>query len=375
MLVKERGNSRLRLIDRYLGIPIIFLLGLFRIKRKQIPHFQSIALLKTSGIGDTVLLSGVIEDLKRQFPGKKITLFTGHLNFEMGKLISGCQVISLPVTKPWQAIRILRQHQFDLWMDFGPWPRINALLSYFARAKYRVGFKTAGQFRHYIYDKTISHSFKRHEIENYRDFVRMLGISKHSFPTIGCCKVQSVKKKRIALHLFPGGSRAYLKMWPDHKWEELIHYLGQHGYEVIFTGSGKDRNAIEKFLSGNSQQINLAGELTLQETAEYLTSCECVISVDTGIMHLAAALGCQVIALHGPTSPNRWGAVGKKVTAITPDIDYTPCIQLGFEAKCQANRCMQAIELKQVTNILRGLDEVFDSGGGERDEAMAMVSK
>ncbi len=318
-----RGNRYLHWIDRYIGILLVTCLRPFRRHKEQPHHITSIALLKSAAIGDTVLLSAIIYDLQAAFPFAKITFFAGPSNYEMAQLISGIEVLS--VTQ-------LRTRSFSLWIDCDSWPRINALLTFFSRSAYRIGFNTPHQYRHFLYDLAIAHRSDRHELENYRDLLRALDIPTTHLPKISLPNTISIKK-RIILHLYPGGSRAKEKMWSESSWRELMSFLKEKGYEVALTGSAKDHAALNTFPDGS----NAAG-LSLRQTAELLLSSHCVVSIDTGIMHLAAALGCRVIALHGPTSPARWGAIGPRVTTITPPPPYIPTISLGFE-KSDTIRC------------------------------------
>jgi heptosyltransferase I len=328
-----RGNRYLHWIDRYIGIPLIACLRPFH-RCRELPHqIESIALLKSAAIGDTVLLSAIIYDLQTAFPSAKITFFAGLSNYEMAQLILGIEV--LPITQ-------LRSKAFSLWIDCDSWPRINALLSFFSRSAYRIGFNTPHQYRHFLYDLAIAHRSDRHELENYRDLLRALCIPTTHLPKITLPDAKTVEK-RVALHLYPGGSRAKEKMWSESSWRELMSFLKEKGYEVVLTGGAKDRVALDAFSEGR----NAAG-LSLRQTAELLLSSHCVVSVDTGIMHLAAALGCRVIALHGPTSPTRWGAIGPHVTTITPPPPYTPTISLGFETSDTSDCSMESISSKRI---------------------------
>ncbi|MEZ5315264.1 MAG: glycosyltransferase family 9 protein [Chlamydiales bacterium] len=337
--MKERGNKWLKFWDRYLGIPLLFILGLFRKKRSLPKKIERIGLLKSAGIGDLVLLSGIIEDLK----GKEVLLFTGESNREMGKMIQGVKVISLPITHPFSAMVKLRKHSVDIWIDCDSWPRISGLFTLFSRSKYTIGFKTQGQGRHWVYDLSIPYAFFHHEIENYRALIQPLAIvSKHP-PRIIIRPTHS--EKRVVAHMFSGGSKAHLKKWPEKYWKELILRMTHLGYQVDLTGDRSQYEALKRF---SPEATNYAGAFSLRETAHHLKKCVCVISVDTGIMHLAAAIGCPVISLHGPTSPNRWGAKGEQVISLIPLMRYSPCIQLGFESKCRENRCLQALTVDQV---------------------------
>src|SRR5689334_15262598 len=95
----DRGNRILRLLDRALGIPIVFALGLLQVRARQFPaRIDSIGILETAAIGDTVLLSAVLSDLRDAFPGAHIVLFAGDSNVEVARLLSGVDsVVRLPV--------------------------------------------------------------------------------------------------------------------------------------------------------------------------------------------------------------------------------------------------------------------------------------
>lgn len=265
------------------------------------PKVKHIGILKTAGIGDTVLLSGIIQDLE----GYQLTFFAGPSNYEMAELL-GVKVVKLSISSPLKAIKMIRLHPVDLWIDFGPWPRINALFSYFSGAKCIIGFKSWGEYRHYIYDKTVLHRQDIHEMDNFRN---LIGCSKQYPPRIK--SFSKTVENRIALHMFPSGKTAHLRRWPKEKWKKFIGYLTQCGYECILTGSEEDKK--------NNGDFEITG-LKLKETIELLSTCKIVISVNTGILHVAAALQKQVIAFPDANPPHRWSALGEKVITLNKEM-------------------------------------------------------
>jgi heptosyltransferase I len=83
-----------------------------------------------------------------------------------------------------------------------------------------------------------------------------------------------------------------------------------------------------------------------------------VVSVDTGIMHLAAALGVPVIGLHGPTSSKRWGPIGRNADAIDSPDPGAGYLYLGFEVPAVPPPCMEAISYETVLDeCLKKLDD------------------
>lgn len=347
-----RGSFLLHLADRLIGIPLVRFLGIFKKRRpiQSLPKDARIAVLNTAAIGDTILISAVIADLRLSFPQAEIYFFCGPSNHEAAMLIPKIQVINLPIMKPYRSIPLIRKKNFDLWVDCGQWARLNAIYSFFAKAKLKIGFKTEGQYRHYIYDQTVDHEMI-HELDNYRKLVAMIGVRLKSQPKLDMSWNSNANSDHIILHLYAGGSRSSIKQWPEPHWIELINSLNNQGYSVILTGAKSDRQKCEEIRKScrNSEKIDVAaGKLSLRETALLLISARGVISIDTGVMHLAAVLGCPTIALHGPTSPNRWGGVGPRTISLVPNHGYVPCLHLGFEKICSNNHCMQAIPVDQV---------------------------
>lgn len=368
---KERGNKLYRLLDRYVGIPLVLITGLGPNRSTAIPaSINRIALMKTGAIGDTILLDAVSKDIRKTWPQAKLTFFAGRDNYRVIDMLSEIdEVIALPMNRPWIAAkRIFNSGRFDLWFDFSQWARIDALFTMVARASLKIGFRTTGQYRHYGYDIDVKHRDDVHEIHNFRDLVNIVGVRSQTLPAL---RENSNSGNEIAIsrlpvpylifHMFPGGSRAYMKEWPKENWVELTQYCLDKGWAVVLTGGLADFPRAQEFadneeLQGREAVINLAGRSPLKLLPTLLAKSGLVISVNTGVMHMAAAVGAQLIAIHGPTSPLRWGPLSPTATIIKPEnMACSPCLNLGFEYKCDQNYCLQSISPKVVINALEKL--------------------
>jgi len=359
MARRERGDRLTKRLDRLAGIPVVLALGLLH-RRRQIPSGLSarrIGLLKTSAIGDTILLSGPAADLRQRFPEAEIILFAGSNNRDAARLIPSVdRVVELAVERPLRAVRQMRRQPVDLLLDFGSWPRINAFLCRFACARWRVGFRTPGQHRHYVYDLVVDHDARRHEIDNYRQLLRAIGVATGRGPSLSV--VPGPPTRRIVAHMFSGGSRATLKEWPEDRWVEALgRLLGETDGEVVLTGSTVDRERAERVRArvGSDRLLDAAGDLDLGAAARMVASSSLVVSVDTGMLHLASALGVNLVALHGPTAPGRWGPLNANAVAIFKPRDCAPCLSLGFESRCRRPACLDAIEVDEVIAAARCL--------------------
>jgi ADP-heptose:LPS heptosyltransferase len=363
---QERGNYLYHLIDRYAGIPLVMMGGLCRPKGSSVPRvLNKIGILKTACIGDTILLDAISKDLRNTWPQAKQMLFAGRDNCHLGHMLDEIDdVVVLPMHRPWVAAKkIYAAGRFDLWLDFSPWARIDALLTLMARAACKIGFSTPGQHRHYGYDFPVMHRRDVHEVENYRNLAGVAGISPQALPAIrkgprpGVSPDLAPERPYIVLHMFPGGSRAHMKEWPRENWLKLAHFLLSEGRTVVFTGGPGDLSraqALVECLSNKNQVYNLAGRLALSQLPGLLADSHLVISVNTGVMHMAAAVGARLIALHGPTSPQRWGPLSQNAVVIKPqNMPCSPCLHLGFEYKCNSNYCMLNIPVQAVIDAIR----------------------
>jgi ADP-heptose:LPS heptosyltransferase len=105
---------------------------------------------------------------------------------------------------------------------------------------------------------------------------------------------------------------------------------------------------------------SLAGKVDLVTTAAYLQKSAGVVSVNTGTMHLAALLGVPLVALHGPTDPDRWGPIYPGSTSeLTPIIlgpgrnEGGAYLNLGFEYPKNPAYLMNQISVHDVVEALR----------------------
>ena len=241
----RRPNIVLRFADRYLGIPLVVLLGLLSRKNAEIPKVvRSIGILGNAAIGDTVISSAPIADMRAELPGVKLVLFAPGVDCAtICSMISGLDaVVPISMNHPVDTIRTIRRHgPFDIWFDFGPWPRTNAAVSFFVPASLRVGFKTPGQYRHAVYDRTAAHGNDVHEVMNYRRLLAAAGISGSHIPALRPQRT-TASVPRIVMHVTAGGTAAAMKKWPEPHWISLIDHVIAGGMPVVLTGSGRGRS-------------------------------------------------------------------------------------------------------------------------------------
>jgi ADP-heptose:LPS heptosyltransferase len=367
----ERGRTFLRKLDRWIGVPSLWIWSLFRPKKAKPAQIQHIGLCVFAAIGDALLASSLIADLKKAYPDSKITIFATAANKAAFDLIEGYdQLVSVPITNPWRAIAVVRQHPVDLLIDTSQWSRIGAVVAAFSGARWTIGFETEGQSRHFAYDAYAKHSPKVHELTNFAALLGPLGIPTYLTPPIAKSRLMAIeclniRQPYVVLHPWASGNRFELREWPTDRWVDLAKRIIQAGYGLVITGGPGDTDRANLLCKqiGSSQNpslLNLAGKTSLLETASYLQSAAVVISVNTGTMHLAALLGVPLVALHGPTNPLRWGPIypgstnGDRSLILGPGIGKGGAyLNLGFEYPSNPIYLMDQISTDDVIGALR----------------------
>jgi ADP-heptose:LPS heptosyltransferase len=348
-----RGSSCARLLDRYLGIPLVFLTGQFRRKRAIPARVCKIGLLNTAALGDTILMSGPLADLRAAYPHAQIIFLTGPSNYEAACLLDGPdEVVELPVFRPLAAIKAVRELELDLFLDFGPWCRLNALIAICSGAEFIGGFRTRAQARHFAYDLVVDHSENAHELENHRGLVRALGISPVHPPKLRCEKLESQNIHDLNRGFAVFSSVAWRQCGKAQRvgGGTMDRACGRFRSGAIRGGVYRAANqralndsVIAEVKPSLRPRMRNAAGASLRETLRLVSRAELVVSVDTGVMHMAAAVGVPLVALHGPTSPQRWGPVSENALVVEPLLRGCGFLNLGFEKMRQAPECMKAI--------------------------------
>ena len=132
---------KLRFVDRTIGVALIAVLGALGRKRSRDAGARRIGLMKTTGIGDMILLTAIARDVIAAFPDADVVIFGGPENIEIARLVAGARTIQLPTAKPWATVPLLRAERLDVLVDFGQWTRLEGVFSAFSRAGLTVGFR------------------------------------------------------------------------------------------------------------------------------------------------------------------------------------------------------------------------------------------
>lgn len=153
------------------------------------------------------------------------------------------------------------------------------------------------------------------------------------------------------------GARHPTKTWPVRHTAALADRCQRAGYRVVLLGGREDGSlarAVENSMNTEPGYVCTAG--SLGRLAGILSRCRAVVSPDSGPAHMAAALGVPVVAVFGPTSPDRWAPRGHRVRVIRLELPCAPCSNHGG-ASCPVGtmECMNQLEPETVWKGLSDL--------------------
>ncbi|MDO7911685.1 lipopolysaccharide heptosyltransferase II [Pseudomonas sp. 22-AL-CL-001] len=163
---------------------------------------------------------------------------------------------------------------------------------------------------------------------------------------------------RPVLALCPGAEFGESKRWPAEHYAEVAEALIRLGWQVWLFGSKKDHpvgeSIRERLIPGfREESVNLSGETSLAEAIDLLSCAKAVVSNDSGLMHVAAALARPLVAVYGSTSPGFTPPLAEQVEVVRLGIECSPC----FERTCRFGHynCLRLLEPPAVLAALRQL--------------------
>lgn len=164
---------------------------------------------------------------------------------------------------------------------------------------------------------------------------------------------------RPVLALCPGAEFGEAKRWPAEHYATVAEERIRQGWQVWIFGSKKDHpvgEAIrERLIPGlREESVNLCGETALAEAIDLMACAHAVVSNDSGLMHVAAALNRPLVAVYGSTSPGFTPPLADQVDVVRLGLDCSPC----FDRTCRFGHynCLRLLDPQRVVEALRQLE-------------------
>ncbi len=331
-------------------------------------------IVRTDRMGDVILSTPVLTAIKQSHPYAETTvlireytndLISGHPDLDNCLIDDPTQKLKgikgfLKLTQE------LKLNHFDVALVLHPTFRL-ALACRLAKIPMRIG--TAYRWYSFLFNNKVHQHRKnsgRHECDLNLEMAEATGakIDKVSFkfyiPDEAISHAEyllsqnGIDKNSSFIVLHPGSGGSALD-WPLQKFGELAQKIQNDlNLPVVLTGNSNEADLVSKVQkAANNQCIRLDGELAIKELAAVLKRASLVIANSTGPLHLAVAVGSEVVGLYCPIipcRPERWGPYGQLDSVIMPPIEgCTKC----KSKNCKHENCMDLISVNQVFELVQ----------------------
>ena len=304
--------------------------------RQQLENAERIAIVRTDKLGDMVLTLPMLRAINSIAPQAKIDIIASSyteilLNnqelinqyFLIDKINGGIQTV-------------FKSNRYDV--AFFPRPQFAEIFSAF---KNRIHLRVGSGYRWYSFllnYKIFEHrkTAEKNEAQYNVDMVNTVGSTNYKaklikpyIPENKCIaeKLDLIDSYKEIIIVHPGGGGSAPK-WNADNFGKLAEILIKTGkYEVIITGTNEESEYAHKVQKFAQKARNMCGKLTLEELMAVMDKSKCLIANSTGVLHIAAAIGINVIGFY-PNTPSmsyhRWGALTDKAAFLSPEIDSDP---------------------------------------------------
>ncbi|WP_032112475.1 lipopolysaccharide heptosyltransferase II [Candidatus Paracaedibacter symbiosus] len=310
---------------------------------------QKILIVAPAWVGDAVMSLGLIHRLKQQNPQAEITVLVVPWCEAVFKF---CQDVTrvIPLNIPhgvfgmkarWQCAAALKAYQFDVaYVLPNSWK--SALIPFLARIPTRIGFTGEmrwGLLTHCL--KKATHlpllvdkyqSLMQTERQENSEFLRpRLAINTNTFEREELLARGSVILDKPVMAFCPGAEYGPAKRWPASYYAMVAQTYVDQGWQIWILGSPKDAAVAEEIVSAVSGQMtNWIGKTSLAEAIYLLSLSKMVVTNDSGLMHVAAALSLPTVALFGSSSPDYTPPLSPLATIMYLKTACSPC----FKREC-----------------------------------------
>lgn len=328
-------------------------------------------------VGDMVMAQSLLISIKQREPEAQIDVLAPAWSVPLlSRMPEVNEAITVPVghgelgiAARWRIGRTLLARRYDRAIVL-PRSLKSALIPFFAKARLRTGYR--GEMRYGLLNdiRPLDKSALTQTVQRFVALGQPAGASLPPPIPEPRLEVDSDNQQRLlsaldlyldrpAIGFMPGAEYGPAKQWPLRHYAQLAAELSERGYQVWLLGSAKDREAAAQIAEGLGQVHNLCGRTELVDAVDLLALCRAAVSNDSGLMHVAAAVGTPLVALYGSSTPDYTPPLTERAEVLYLDLDCSPC----FQRECPQGHmhCLEQISptvaLTAVEKLLKQYDK------------------
>jgi len=392
----------LRFLDKFIGIPLCFLLTVYRkvtclFKYHPSNDPQKFLFIKLSEMGSTVFLYPTISELYQLYPKAEIFFIVfknnkdilDELNFTQDSNIYTVNTDSIfkIIVSGFHIVKTLRKKSIDTCFDMDFFSRLSSVLAFLICKGNRVGFhcfNNEGLFRGNLLTHRVMYSPHIHTSAAFFSLLKasldktankdlyykgFIDVSQFKLPDYMPSKMSlyAIKQKLKIQGLDVDNYKGQVvivnpnasEIIPLRKWplENFIHFCTsllkkRSRLTIVLIGSScEQKDAIHIQNCVNSKRcINLVGQTSIKELLALYTIADMMLSTDSGPAHFASLTKLPEIVLFGPETPQLFKPLGHECKCLYANFACSPCVSV-FNAKkspCRDNLCLKAISVERV---------------------------
>lgn len=305
---------------------------------------MKIVVIGPSWVGDMMMSQSLYRTLKAEYPSAEITVMApAWCRPLLARMPEVDQALEFPFGHG--ALALAARRRLGIALRVSCYDRAyvlpnsfkSALVPFFARIPQRIGWR--GELRYGLLNdvrtldkaafplmvqRYVALAYPATQIRQASDLPQpllrpQLQVSEEEI-AITLAELQ-IDSARPRIGFCPGAEFGPAKRWPHYHYAALAQTLIAQGYQVVLLGSAKDQPIGEQIRQSLDQTsvthcINLAGQTRLEQAVSVIASCQAIVTNDSGLMHIAAALNRPLVALYGPSSPDFTPPLSEQATVI-----------------------------------------------------------
>jgi ADP-heptose:LPS heptosyltransferase len=414
--------DRMRRIDRWLGIPICFVLTIAsrlvrRVSRRasQTQAVANVLFIELAEMGSTVLACPAIHRLRSIHPDCRLFfLLFKHIedSIKVLDVIPDTHVLTIDVSNAWTIVRDTwrfmaeaRRYRIDTAINLEMFARFSTILGFLSGAGTRVGFHAFTQPGLYTGDlltHKVIYNPHLHTWQSIMTLVRALEAPPSELPLgkfpaapASECVVPKLtsdpaSRQRMQaligrectasmtrlIAVNPNASKLIgIRKWPLERYAELVERLLEDARNLcVITGLASEREDARFILDHVKRErdrvksdrlIDLTGRTSLRELIDLYNLADVLVTNDSGPAHFAALTDTHVVVFFGPETPHLYKPLTDRCTVLYANYACSPCVSAYNQRRsvCTNNRCLKEISVEEVYGVIRGVLEAKDSEG------------
>jgi lipopolysaccharide heptosyltransferase II len=331
-------------------------------KFKSVPKIVNrILVVELLSVGDLLVITPALRALKERFRNAQINVLVRP---GMEQVLSGNKNIDKIVTideEFFQLVRTIKSEQYDLGIIFHPGSLRMSLALLLGKVKYRLGCTTDVGLTYgkgFFLNKQVKPYLKwQHKVNDNLLVVHTVGAQTKN----KSIEVHTTKKAREQINklmgrkkfiVFHPGSKYKTQMWYSERFAQVADSLVErYKTPIVFSGTPDQEGVVKEIMKRMKKKaVSMVGKTNFEEYVALIEQSSMLVSVDTSAVHIASAFKKQVVALFGPTLPERWGPSETKSVAIQNNDVCTGC--RSYRCLIRTHECMRSITPEQVVRAV-----------------------